>query len=96
MNKINNRINSQLDKLHSQVDDVLNVMKENTERVLDRGHRLDELSERAEALEHQASIFVKSATHVKKKSKFRAKKWTLILAGIVVIFIAVINAILFC
>ncbi|EFX71669.1 hypothetical protein DAPPUDRAFT_28709, partial [Daphnia pulex] len=85
------RINSrQLDILHGQMDDVLKVMKENTKRVLDRGHRLHELSERAEALEQQATIFVKSATQVKKKAKFRAAKWTLILAGFVVIFIAVI------
>jgi vesicle-associated membrane protein 3 len=81
--------------LHGQMDEVLIVMKYNTQRVLDRGHRLDELFERAEALEKQATIFVKSATHIKKKAKFRAAKWTLILAGFVVIFIAVISAILF-
>jgi sulfur transfer protein SufE len=81
--------------LHGQMDDVLNVMKENTKRVLDRGHRLDELFERAEVLEQQATIFVKTTTHIKKKAKFRAAKWTLILAGFVVIFIAVISAILF-
>jgi hypothetical protein len=95
MNKSKNRITSKMDLLHGQMDDVLNIMQENTKKILDRGHRLNELFERAEALEQQATIFVKSATHIKKKPKFRAAKWTLILAGFVVIFIAVISAILF-
>jgi vesicle-associated membrane protein 3 len=90
-----NGMKSQLDQVNAQVDDVLNVMKENTKRILDRGHRLNELFERAEALEKQATIFVKTTTHIKKKAKFRAAKWTLILAGIIVICIAVISAILF-
>ena len=90
-----NQISSRFENLHGQVDDVLNVMKHNTKCCLERDRGLEELFLRAEALEHQACIFVKRATHVKKKTKLRARKWTWIFAGIAVIFIAVISTILF-
>ncbi len=90
---------SKLNQLNVQVDEIVFTMMENAKRVVERGQtRLNELTERAEALEQQANIFVKCQPcqpRMKKKAKFRAAKWTWILAGICCIFIAVISGIMF-
>ena len=45
------------------------VIASNLEKVMDRGERLDDLSEQAEFLSGKAAMFTKSATKLKKKSK---------------------------
>lgn len=86
---------SHLEDLQGQVDEVMDVMRHATEAVLDRGARLNELSARAEALEHQANAFLKRTTNIRKKEKKNHRKWTLILGGMAVITLAIVNAILF-
>jgi type IV secretory pathway component VirB8 len=91
------RISTHFENLQSQIADVRQVMKHNTEAILERDHRLGELFARAEALEEQANVFVKNTTHVQKKMKRKSLKWTCwIFTGIAVISIAIINTILFC
>ncbi|KAK4030111.1 hypothetical protein OUZ56_023068 [Daphnia magna] len=59
---------SHLEDLQGQVDEVMDVMRHATEAVLYRGARLNELSARAEALEHQANAFLKRTTNIRKKT----------------------------
>lgn len=89
------QIPAQLKDLQGQVDEVMGAMRYAAEAVLDRGHRLNELSARAEALELQANAFRRTTTNVRKKARKSHLKWTCIFGGIAVIILAVVNTILF-
>ena len=51
----------------AQVDEVCGIMKDNLERVLERDAKLNELDERADALQDGASQFEKQAGKLKNK-----------------------------
>ena len=51
----------------AQVNEVCGIMKDNLEKVLERDHKLNELDERADALQDGASQFEKQAGKLKNK-----------------------------
>ena len=59
--------NSRLQQTQQQVDDVVNIMKTNVEKVLERDQKLTELDDRATALQDGASQFEVHAGKLKRK-----------------------------
>jgi len=66
----------------AQVDEVVGIMRNNVEKVLDRDQKLNELDEKADALQDGASQFEKSAG--KLKNKFWIENLKSIVAGAVI------------
>ncbi len=66
----------------AQVDEVCGIMKDNLERVLDRDAKLNELDERADALQDGASQFEKQAGKLKNKFWLQNLK-SMIMMGVV-------------
>ncbi|XP_047988377.1 vesicle-associated membrane protein 1-like isoform X1 [Leguminivora glycinivorella] len=56
-----------LQQTQAQVDEVVDIMKTNMDKVLERDHLISDLSERAEALEDGASAFKSQAASLKNK-----------------------------
>ena len=78
-------------KVRSQLnDDMINVAKNTAGTVLERENRLTELTDRAAALEQQASVFVSKSDHIKEKMKRKDQIWFWIFAGTFVICLAII------
>lgn len=55
-----------LETLQAQVDQVTNVMTQNVEKILQRGNRLDDLSERTDVLVSRAEDFQRTGTRLQK------------------------------
>ncbi|KAJ8273238.1 hypothetical protein GJAV_G00099280 [Gymnothorax javanicus] len=59
--------NRRLQQTQAQVDEVVDLMRVNVEKVLDRDTKLSELDDRADALQAGASQFESSAAKLKNK-----------------------------
>ena len=73
----------------AQVDEVCDIMKDNLERVLERDARLNELDERADALQDGASQFEKQAGKLKNRFWMENLK-SIIMISIVAIVLLII------
>ena len=62
---------NKLGRLQNQVDDVVDVMKINIEKVVDRGQSLNELNERSENLSTSGDLFSKRSRNLRKSMWFR-------------------------
>jgi hypothetical protein len=62
----------------AQVDEVVGIMRNNVEKVLERDQKLNELDERADALQDGASQFEKQAGKLKNKFWMENMKWIII------------------
>ncbi|XP_049886192.1 vesicle-associated membrane protein 2-like isoform X2 [Pectinophora gossypiella] len=76
-----------LQQTQAQVDEVVDIMKTNVEKVLDRDAKLSELDDRADALQHGASQFEQQAKSLKNKFWLQNLKMMIIMGviGIVII-----------
>jgi len=81
---------SRLQQTQRQVDDVVNIMKTNVEKVLERDQKLTELDDRATALQDGASQFEVHAGKLKRKYWWKNLKMMLILGGVAVIILIII------
>ncbi|XP_034295358.1 vesicle-associated membrane protein 1-like isoform X4 [Pantherophis guttatus] len=63
-NMISNR---RLQQTQAQVNEVVDIMRVNVDKVLERDHKLSELDNRADALQAGASQFETSAAKLKRK-----------------------------
>ncbi|XP_066276595.1 vesicle-associated membrane protein 3-like [Branchiostoma lanceolatum] len=86
--------NRKMDKLQSEVDEVTNLLKDNVDKVLQRGDRLERLEERSEDLNAEANRFRVVSTKLKKKYCWQNCKMTLILTGVILLLLAVIAGII--
>uniref|UniRef100_A0A8C7SAC8 Vesicle associated membrane protein 1a n=1 Tax=Oncorhynchus mykiss TaxID=8022 RepID=A0A8C7SAC8_ONCMY len=59
--------NRRLQQTQAQVDEVVDIMRVNVDKVLERDQRLSELDDRADALQAGASQFESSAAKLKNK-----------------------------
>lgn len=84
------RGNDQLDHLQNEVSEVTSLLKDNVEKVLERGERIDTLQSRSEDLESNSSHFKRSAVQLKKKMWWKNCKMMCILGSVVFVIIAVI------
>ena len=72
-----------------QVEEVIEIMRENVEKVLERDAKLGEMEERAETLYEGASAFQKSAGSLKNKMWLANLKQTIIMVVLGVILLAI-------
>lgn len=83
-----------LDRLQSDVSEVTHLLKENVEKVVQRGDKIDDLQTRSEELQIGATHFNRRANQVRRKMCWQNCKMTLIIAFVVFIIIAVIITII--
>jgi len=84
--------NKRLQQTQAQVDEVVDIMRMNVDKVLERDQKLSQLDDRADALQMGASQFEQSAGALKRKFWWKnLKMWiilsivvTLLLVGIII------------
>ncbi|XP_056420524.1 synaptobrevin-like [Hyla sarda] len=79
----------------AQVNEVVDIMRVNVDKVLDRDQKLSELDNRADALQAGASQFETSAAKLKRKYWWRNCKMMLVM-GAVGVLMFLILIIYFC
>ncbi|XP_053329513.1 vesicle-associated membrane protein 3-like [Spea bombifrons] len=85
--------NRRLQQTQAQVDEVVDIMRVNVDKVLERDQKLSELDDRADALQAGASQFETSAAKLKRKYWWKnCKMWAILIAVIVIIIIIIIVA----
>ncbi|CAG5118552.1 unnamed protein product, partial [Candidula unifasciata] len=82
--------NEQLDQLQTEVSEVTSLLKNNVEKVLERGERIDTLQSRSEDLENSSTHFRSSAVKIRKKMWWNNCKMTCIIATVVTLIIIII------
>uniref|UniRef100_A0AAV2K1E7 V-SNARE coiled-coil homology domain-containing protein n=1 Tax=Knipowitschia caucasica TaxID=637954 RepID=A0AAV2K1E7_KNICA len=82
--------NRRLQQTQAQVDEVVDIMRVNVDKVLERDQKLSELDDRADALQAGASQFESSAAKLKNKYWWKNCKMMIIMAIVGVIFFGVI------
>ncbi|KAJ8264860.1 hypothetical protein COCON_G00139590 [Conger conger] len=83
--------NKRLEQTQNQVDEVVDIMRVNVGKVLERDQKLSELDDRAEALQAGASQFETNAAKLKRKYWWKnCKMWAILIAVIVIIIIVII------
>lgn len=81
---------NKIEQTQKQVNEVIDVMKDNVNRVLERGDRLADLDERADALQFGAHQFQATAKKVKRKYWWKNLKMWILIGVIVAVVITVI------
>ncbi|KAL7305157.1 hypothetical protein TKK_0002553 [Trichogramma kaykai] len=81
-----------LQQTQAQVDEVVDIMKTNVEKVLERDQKLSELDDRADALQQGASQFEQQAGKLKRKFWLQNLKMMIIMGVIGLIVLAIIVA----
>ncbi|XP_010894455.1 vesicle-associated membrane protein 3 [Esox lucius] len=82
--------NRRLQQTQAQVDEVVDIMRVNVDKVLERDSKLSELDDRADALQAGASQFETSAAKLKRKFWWKNCKMWAILIAVIVIIVAII------
>ncbi|KAL3978034.1 hypothetical protein ACER0C_019096 [Sarotherodon galilaeus] len=83
--------NKRLQQTQAQVDEVVDIMRVNVDKVLERDQKLSELDDRADALQAGASQFETSAAKLKRKYWWKnCKMWAILIAVIVIIIVIII------
>lgn len=74
----------------AQVDQVVNIMRTNVEKVIERDEKLTKLDERAEQLENGASQFEMHMGKLKKKFWQVNREWLVLLLLVVVLILTLV------
>ncbi|XP_053302358.1 vesicle-associated membrane protein 2-like [Pleuronectes platessa] len=82
--------NRRLQQTQAQVDEVVDIMRVNVDKVLERDQKLSELDDRADALQAGASQFESSAAKLKNKYWWKNCKMMIIMSVIGVICVGVV------
>ncbi|XP_009331781.1 PREDICTED: vesicle-associated membrane protein 3 [Pygoscelis adeliae] len=83
--------NRRLQQTQHQVDEVVDIMRVNVDKVLERDQKLSELDDRADALQAGASQFETSAAKLKRKYWWKnCKMWAILIAVVIIIIIIII------
>jgi vesicle-associated membrane protein 2 len=80
-----------LQQTQAQVDEVVDIMRTNVEKVLERDQKLSELDDRADALQQGASQFEQQAGKLKRKYWYQNMKMMIILGIVILIIIIIIG-----
>lgn len=90
-NPQNTASSKRLQQTQAQVDEVVDIMRTNVEKVLERDQKLSELDDRADALQQGASQFEQQAGKLKRKFWWKnCKMWAIIIGVILVIIIVIV------
>ncbi|CAF1044998.1 unnamed protein product [Adineta ricciae] len=82
------------DNLQADVNQVVDVMKDNLDKVLERDAKLTTLENRADALQTGASQFTTNASKLKRKYWWKnLKMWIILIIVIIVLIIVIVVAI---
>jgi len=84
-----------LQHTQAQVDEVVDIMRTNVEKVLERDQKLSELDDRADALQQGASQFEQQAGKLKRKYWWKNLKMMIIMGVIGLILLIIIGVWLF-
>lgn len=84
-----------IQQTQAQVNEVVDIMRTNVEKVLERDQKLSELDDRAEALQQGASQFEQQAGKLKRKFWWKNCKMIIIMVVIGVVIVGVIGAYLY-
>ena len=76
--------------LNSQISDLTNVMRNNLNKAMDRGVKLDTLDNKIEDLDANANAFKKTSGKTKSKFVWKNIKWKAILIAVIVILVLLI------
>ncbi|KAK6194410.1 hypothetical protein SNE40_000047 [Patella caerulea] len=79
-----------LGRLKGQVNDVVDVMKSNVSKVIDRGERLEDLQDKSDDLANNSDMFRTRAKGLHKSMWWKNCRMKLILAAIIIILLAII------
>ncbi|KFP26485.1 Synaptobrevin, partial [Colius striatus] len=82
--------NRRLEQTQAQVQEVVDIMCVNVDKVLERDQKLSELDDRADALQAGASQFESSAAKLKRKYWWKNCKMMIMMGVIGAIVVAVI------
>ncbi|XP_051768765.1 vesicle-associated membrane protein 3 [Ctenopharyngodon idella] len=83
--------NRRLQQTQAQVDEVVDIMRVNVDKVLERDQKLSDLDDRADALQAGASQFETSAAKLKRKYWWKnCKMWAILIAVLVIIIIIIV------
>uniref|UniRef100_UPI00358E3936 vesicle-associated membrane protein 2-like isoform X3 n=1 Tax=Myxine glutinosa TaxID=7769 RepID=UPI00358E3936 len=82
--------NKRLQQTQAQVDEVVDIMRVNVDKVLERDQKLSELDDRADALQQGASQFETSAAKLKRKYWWKNCKMMIILGVICALVVLVV------
>ncbi|KAM6902167.1 vesicle-associated membrane protein 8 [Xenentodon cancila] len=81
---------SQLDKVQSQVNEVKVILKDNIDKVMERGDRLDDLIGKTDDLQASADSFQRTSTRVARKYWWKNIKMMIIIGAVVLIILILI------
>ncbi|XP_064541711.1 neuronal synaptobrevin isoform X5 [Drosophila virilis] len=79
-----------LQQTQAQVDEVVDIMRTNVEKVLERDAKLSELDDRADALQQGASQFEQQAGKLKRKFWLQNLKMMIIMGVIGLVIVGII------
>ncbi|XP_051520150.1 vesicle associated membrane protein 1a [Myxocyprinus asiaticus] len=82
--------NRRLQQTQAQVDEVVDIMRVNVDKVLERDQKLSELDDRADALQAGASQFESSAAKLKNKYWWKNAKMMIMMGIIGVILMGIV------
>uniref|UniRef100_A0A8C9F795 V-SNARE coiled-coil homology domain-containing protein n=1 Tax=Pavo cristatus TaxID=9049 RepID=A0A8C9F795_PAVCR len=82
--------NKRLQQTQAQVDEVVDIMRMNVDKVLERDQKLSELDNRADALQAGASQFETSAAKLKRKYWWKNCKMMIILGVVCTVILIII------
>ncbi|XP_075021625.1 vesicle-associated membrane protein 1 isoform X2 [Calonectris borealis] len=87
--------NRRLQQTQAQVEEVVDIMRVNVDKVLKRDEKLSELDDRADALQAGASVFESSAAKLKRKYWWKNCKM-MIMMGVICAIVVVVIVRVFC
>ncbi|KAI9322540.1 synaptobrevin-domain-containing protein [Dichotomocladium elegans] len=76
--------------VQAQVDEVVNIMQDNIDKVMQRGERLDDLRGKTEDLQSTAHHFRRGANQVRKRMWWKDLKWKIIIAVTILVILGII------
>ncbi|KAL8883702.1 MAG: hypothetical protein Q9192_007036, partial [Flavoplaca navasiana] len=78
--------------LQAQIDDTVNVMRQNIQRTEQRGSNLDDMEHKTRGLEDSASRFKRGTNRVRKDFMWKnVRMWVLIILGIAVVIALIVG-----
>eukprot|EP00043_Microstomoeca_roanoka_P013564 m.132946 g.132946 ORF g.132946 m.132946 type:complete len:97 (+) comp15789_c3_seq3:460-750(+) len=80
----------QLRSAQQQVKEVEDVMRNNLQKVIDRGERLDDLNAKSEDLAFESKRFEDRSRRLKNQMWWQNKKFQLMIAGVILLIITIV------
>ncbi|XP_026153036.1 vesicle-associated membrane protein 8 isoform X4 [Mastacembelus armatus] len=81
---------TKLDHVQGQVNEVKVILKDNINKVLERGDRLDDLIGKTDDLQASADSFQRTSTRVARKYWWKNIKMMILIGGIVLVIVILI------